>query len=82
MKSEGSRASQWGKLRARGRRTLGYDVGLQFDSHRSREAAVDEGQLQREREHLRALLELTNAVTTRDVASLAASIAPTANRRP
>jgi formate hydrogenlyase transcriptional activator len=41
---------------------------------------VDEGQLQREREHLRALLELTNAVTTRDVASLAAAIAPNLQR--
>jgi formate hydrogenlyase transcriptional activator len=41
---------------------------------------VDEGRLQREREHLRALLELTNAVTTRDVASLAAAIAPNLQR--
>src|SRR4030095_17233592 len=40
------------------------------------EAAVQDSQLQAEREHLRALLELTNAVTTRDVASLAAAIAP------
>jgi formate hydrogenlyase transcriptional activator len=45
-----------------------------------REAVVDEGQLQREREHLRALLELTNAVTTRDVSSLAAAIAPNLQR--
>ena len=36
--------------------------------------------LQVEREHLRALLELTNAVTTRDVASLAAAIAPNLRR--
>jgi formate hydrogenlyase transcriptional activator len=33
-----------------------------------------------EREHLRALLELTNAVTTRDVTSLAAAIAPNLQR--
>jgi formate hydrogenlyase transcriptional activator len=80
MTSEVSRASQWGKLRPRSRRTLGYDVGLQFGSGRSQEARVDEGLLQREREHLRALLELTNAVTTRDVASLAAAIAPNLQR--
>jgi formate hydrogenlyase transcriptional activator len=41
---------------------------------------VHESQLQTEREHLRALLELTNAVTTRDVASLAAAIAPNLQR--
>jgi formate hydrogenlyase transcriptional activator len=41
---------------------------------------VDEGLPQREREHLRALLELTNAVTTRDVTSLAAAIAPNLQR--
>jgi len=41
---------------------------------------VEETQLQAEREHLRALLELTNAVTTRDVASLAAAIAPNLQR--
>jgi formate hydrogenlyase transcriptional activator len=51
-----------------------------FRSPHSREADVDEGQLQKEREHLRALLELTNAVTTRDVASLAAAIAPNLQR--
>src|SRR5688572_4527017 len=44
------------------------------------EAAVHESQLQTEREHLRALLELTNAVTTRDVASLTAAIAPNLQR--
>ena len=44
------------------------------------EAAVQDSQLQEEREHLRALLELTNAVTTRDVASLAAAIAPNLQR--
>jgi len=41
---------------------------------------VDESPLQTEREHLRALLELTNAVTTRDVASLTAAIAPNLQR--
>ena len=41
---------------------------------------MDEGQLRREREHLRELLELTNAVSTRDVASLAAAIAPNLRR--
>jgi formate hydrogenlyase transcriptional activator len=44
------------------------------------EAAVQDSQLQTEREHLRALLELANAVTTRDVASLAAAIAPNLQR--
>jgi formate hydrogenlyase transcriptional activator len=38
------------------------------------------GQLHAEREHLRALLELTNAVTTRDVTSLVAAIAPNLQR--
>ena len=41
---------------------------------------MQDSQLQTEREHLRALLELTNAVTTRDVASLAAAIAPNLQR--
>jgi formate hydrogenlyase transcriptional activator len=41
---------------------------------------VPDSQLEVEREHLRALLELTNAVTTRDVASLAAAIAPNLQR--
>lgn len=41
---------------------------------------MHETQLQAEREHLRALLDLTNAVTTRDVASLAAAIAPNLQR--
>jgi formate hydrogenlyase transcriptional activator len=44
------------------------------------ETATHEGQLHGEREHLRALLELTNAVTTRDVTSLAAAIAPNLQR--
>src|SRR4029450_3492962 len=44
------------------------------------EAPVPDNQLQVEREHLRALLELTNAVTTRDVASLAAGLAPNLQR--
>src|SRR4030095_16593328 len=44
------------------------------------EAAVQDSQLQTEREHLHALLELTNAVTTCDVASLAAAIAPNLRR--
>ncbi|MGE3510512.1 MAG: sigma 54-interacting transcriptional regulator [Vicinamibacterales bacterium] len=42
--------------------------------------STDPGQLHAEREHLRALLELTNAVTTRDVTSLAAAIAPNLQR--
>ncbi|HUL74323.1 MAG TPA: sigma 54-interacting transcriptional regulator [Vicinamibacterales bacterium] len=37
---------------------------------------MQDSQLPAEREHLLALLELTNAVATRDVASLAAAIAP------
>ena len=41
---------------------------------------MQDSQLQTEREHLRALLELTNAVTTRDVASLVAAIAPNLQR--
>ena len=41
---------------------------------------MDDAQLQQEMEHLRALLELTNAVTTRDVSSLAAAIAPNLKR--
>ena len=41
---------------------------------------MQNSQLQTEREHLRALLELTNAVTTRDVASLVAAIAPNLQR--
>ena len=41
---------------------------------------MQDSQLQAEREHLRALLELTNAVTTRDVASLVAAIAPNLQR--
>jgi formate hydrogenlyase transcriptional activator len=45
-----------------------------------KEGSVEQSQLQAEREHLRALLELTNAVTTRDVASLAAAIAPNLQR--
>jgi formate hydrogenlyase transcriptional activator len=40
------------------------------------ERSTAPGQLHAEREHLRALLELTNAVTTRDVTSLVAAIAP------
>src|SRR5512139_4181653 len=44
------------------------------------ETTMHESQLQAEPEHLRALLELTNAVTTRDVASLAAAIAPNLQR--
>jgi formate hydrogenlyase transcriptional activator len=60
---------------------MGYDVGLQFRfAPGPEEAAVHDRQLQEEREHLRALLELTNAVTTRDVASLAAAIAPNLQR--
>jgi formate hydrogenlyase transcriptional activator len=54
-----------------------YDVALQIDPW---EAAVEDSHLQAEREHLRALLELTNAVTTRDVASLADAIAPNLQR--
>jgi formate hydrogenlyase transcriptional activator len=41
---------------------------------------ADPGVLHAEREHLRALLELTNAVTTRDVTSLVAAIAPNLQR--
>ena len=41
---------------------------------------MQDSQLHPEREHLRALLELTNAVTVRDVASLAAAIAPSLQR--
>ena len=41
---------------------------------------MQESQFPTERDHLRALLELTNAVTTRDVASLAAAIAPNLQR--
>jgi formate hydrogenlyase transcriptional activator len=41
---------------------------------------VPDSQMEVEREHLRALLGLTNAVTTRDVASLAAAIAPNLQR--
>jgi formate hydrogenlyase transcriptional activator len=44
------------------------------------EAAVHDSQLQEEREHLRALLDLTSAVTTRDVAALAAAIEPNVQR--
>jgi formate hydrogenlyase transcriptional activator len=44
------------------------------------EAAAHEGRLHAEREYLQALLELTNAVTTRDVTSLAAAIAPNLQR--
>jgi formate hydrogenlyase transcriptional activator len=40
----------------------------------------DAGQLHTDREHLRALLALTNAVTTRDVAALVAAIAPNLQR--
>jgi len=50
------------------------------DPSHPQEAAVEDKLLQSEREHLRALLELTNAVTTRDVASLAAAIAPNLQR--
>src|SRR5688572_25831367 len=49
-------------------------------SRRSSGGEVEDSQLQAEREHLRALLELTNAVTTRDVASLTAAIAPNLKR--
>ena len=60
---------------------MGYDVGLKMPVGAGpQEAAVQDSQLQTEREHLRALLELTNAVTTRDVASLAAAIAPNLQR--
>ena len=41
---------------------------------------MQDSQLQAERGHLRALLELTNAVTTRDVASLVDAIAPNLQR--
>src|SRR5512138_3546000 len=44
------------------------------------EAAMEDSQVHPEREHLRALLELTNAVSVRDVASLAAAIAPSLQR--
>ncbi len=50
------------------------------DGAHQQESAADAGQLHTEREYLRALLELTNAVTTRDVASLAAAIAPNLQR--
>jgi formate hydrogenlyase transcriptional activator len=60
---------------------MGYDVGLKMPVGAGpQEAAVQDSQLQTEREHLHALLELTNAVTTRDVASLAAAIAPNLQR--
>jgi formate hydrogenlyase transcriptional activator len=42
--------------------------------------ATDPHRLHEEGEHLRALLELTNAVTTRDVTSLVAAIAPNLQR--
>ena len=41
---------------------------------------MDDSQLKEEREYLRALLDLTSAVTTRDVAALAAAIAPNLQR--
>jgi len=56
--------------------TLAFNPGLR----RCQEAAVHGSQLKADPERLKALLELTNAVATRDVASLAAAIAPNLQR--
>jgi formate hydrogenlyase transcriptional activator len=77
------RAAANGDLKHRDFRVSGHALRCWLQSPiRSgrREAAVPDSQLEVEREHLRALLELTNAVTTRDVASLAAAIAPNLQR--
>jgi formate hydrogenlyase transcriptional activator len=57
---------------------IARQVAVAIDNVRhQREALVRERQLEAEREHLRTLLELTNdVVTTRDLASLLAAIAP------
>jgi formate hydrogenlyase transcriptional activator len=50
------------------------------DGPHPQDRTTDSRRLHEEGEHLRALLELTNAVTTRDVTSLVAAIAPNLQR--
>jgi len=55
-------------------------AGNPSESVNQQERTSDTVQLHDDREYLRALLELTNAVTTRDVAALVAAIAPNLQR--
>jgi formate hydrogenlyase transcriptional activator len=63
-------------------RRIGALVALAIDDDRhQQEAATRERQLQAERDHWRALLEVTNAVVTqRDVARLGAAVRPNVQR--